>query len=295
MNYESIKSIPPYLDSSENFNSSDSLKIPNKFNTTKKLNSSTNISKNENRNRSSDKINYSNLTYKTLNTKPLNKSLKEQNPPLKNFYFSRMMSKKLLEEAGNESQFINARINNINEKNKQIREEPKITSNYTNVSHEYISKNDTVDTLFPKHKVLKTKFVDKHNTQKSDKYKKTSEDVLYNLLDSQYSVNSPSKKRIYQHELDILKMNEEIRNRLIMSTENPENTETQEKINNDFENAKSKDTINLSNIGDNTLDKFLEAFETYVSAKEASLFNSGIDDKIELILESTEDPRRMFR
>ena len=189
-------------------------------------------------------IGYSNMTYNSMYNKPLvvHQNLKkEQAPHLKNFYYTRMMSSKLLEEAKNESQFINTRISNINEKNRAeaSRERPKITANYPNISHDqfgttsnnYNSVNETVDNTIDKKNYLtqsQYRNVSKFLSNDSDRYKKTSENVLYNLLDSQFSVNSPSKKMIYQHELDKLKIYEDIRNRLqtansIEGNENIEN------------------------------------------------------------------------
>jgi len=306
------------------YTNNDSLKMLN----LSKKNNSGNLSKVDksdrisNTTKSLEKVGNSNTAYNSMYYKPSAQNasnLQKDNPNnLKNFYYTKMMSKKLLEEAKNENQFINTRISSINEKNKAIVEKPKITDNYTNISHEYpsnnyYSRNETVDTVprggqgqgqghgqghsygIGRNKRVSPNERDKHN-------KKSSENVLYNLLDSQFSVNSPSKKMVYQHELDKIKLNEEIRNRLQTAntyssdeegnTGNLGNTNT---VSNNLNNINEFKETNLSYMGDNAHDKFLEAFEFVIVSLEESLFNTSTEGQIEILLDNTEDPRRMFR
>jgi len=119
------------------------------------------------------------------------------------------------------------------------------------------------------------------------KDKKQSEGVLGDLLDSHFSVNSPSRKKIFQNEMDQIK-SDDFRQK-VMSKES-----YKDRIYID-EDHNTKVTINLSFVGESPQEKFVEALENIMVLLDPIFDRLTLGEKIEKFLENTNDSRRVIK
>jgi hypothetical protein len=109
---------------------------------------------------------------------------------------------------------------------------------------------------------------------------KTSKGVISNVIDSQFSVNSPSKLKLYREEINQVQ-NDDFRksadSRIYMNDNN------------------TKLTINLSYSGENPGEKFLDALEAVMAILDPIFERCQLDEKIERFIEIVDDHRRNIR
>jgi hypothetical protein len=122
-----------------------------------------------------------------------------------------------------------------------------------------------------------------------EKKLKSSRGVISGVVDSQFSVGSPSKLKLYNDELSQIR-NEEFKDKLSRSQLN--NT-SPDRIYVDENNTKL--TINLSYVGENPSDRYLEALESIMTILDPIFERCTLNEKIEKFLEITDDHRRTVR
>jgi hypothetical protein len=120
----------------------------------------------------------------------------------------------------------------------------------------------------------------------NDKKFKSSRGIISNVIDSQFSVNSPSQLKLYKDEMGQLK-NEEFRDRLSQSGGSPD------RIYMDDNNTRL--TINLSYVGENPSERYLEALESVMTTLDPIFDRLDLNDKINKFLEIADDHRRTVR
>lgn len=120
--------------------------------------------------------------------------------------------------------------------------------------------------------------------------KKTSQGILSDILDLQFSVNSPSQLKIFQNEEENQKTEEFKKN--IQTQNNFLNLENKDKI---YTDDNHKLTINLSYMGENPREKFLEALENVMTYLDPIFENLSIEERVEKFLISAEDSKRAVR
>ena len=142
--------------------------------------------------------------------------------------------------------------------------------------------------------------------------KKSSNGILYDVLDNKFSVNSPSRMKKFQEEVLHAKNQEYIKG--LQSKENEDiKKRTQVKSNNFnssnhfnqsiesknkiyIENEKNaKLTVNLSYFGEDPSERFIGALENILSLVDSNFENFSISQKIENFLKFLEDQRRSIR
>ena len=120
------------------------------------------------------------------------------------------------------------------------------------------------------------------------KEKKKSVGVLGDVLDAQFSINSPSRKKMIQNEMDQIR-SDEFRRKI-----NSNHEGNKDKIYNDDE-QNNKVTINLSFVGESPQEKFIEALENIMVLLDPIFDRLTLSDKIEKFLENTNDSRRVIK
>lgn len=109
---------------------------------------------------------------------------------------------------------------------------------------------------------------------------RTSKGVISNVIDSQFSVHSPSKLKLYREEVN-LNQNEDFRK------------SGDSKIYMDDNNTKL--TINLSYTGENPCEKYLDSLEAIMAILDPIFERCQINEKIERFMEIVDDHRRNIR
>jgi hypothetical protein len=138
---------------------------------------------------------------------------------------------------------------------------------------------------------------------------KDSKNILNNILDLQFSVNSPSKMKIYQNEINQMK-NDEFKSKMlnvkkIENKDDQNNSQTMYSIFNNKNENFSKDkiyvdddariTINLSYIGENPQERLIESLENVLTHLDPIFEKISPEEKLEKLLEVTDDARRGVR
>ena len=124
------------------------------------------------------------------------------------------------------------------------------------------------------------------NSHSNDR-KQQSQGVLSELLDSQFAINSPSKKKIFQNEMDLLK-SDEFRQQKLNKESNKDKIYLDEDPNN-------KNSINLSFVGESPHIKLIEALENIMILLDPIFDRLTLGEKIEKFLENTNDTRRVIK
>lgn len=128
-------------------------------------------------------------------------------------------------------------------------------------------------------KIDSKRFLEEYYNEPDNKLK-TSKGVISNVIDSQFSVNSPSRLKLYKDEMNQIK-NEEFRK------------SADDRIYMDDNNTKL--TINLSYSGENPAEKFLDALEAVMAILDPIFERCQINEKIERFIEIVDDHRRNIR
>lgn len=128
------------------------------------------------------------------------------------------------------------------------------------------------------------------NIKKSNEFnelnKVNSENILSDVFDSQFSINSPSNIKVYQNEIEQLQ-NEEFRNKFRQSQEN-------NKIYvEDDENAKVM--VNLSYVGENPQQVLIEAYENLLEYIDPVFENYEIDRKLDKLINVLDSDARSIK
>ena len=153
---------------------------------------------------------------------------------------------------------------------------------YINIySSDTLYSNET--NITNKGKLRDNKMVNSYSKEKKQK----SEGVLGDLLDSHFSINSPSRRKIFQSEMDQIK-SEEFRQK----KQNKDNHK--DKIYYD-EDPNAKVTINLSFVGESPQEKLVEALENIMVLLDPIFDRLTLGEKIEKFLENTNDTRRVIK
>lgn len=137
-----------------------------------------------------------------------------------------------------------------------------------------------------------------HDQDLFDKQMKNSQNILSDILDSQFSINSPSKMKIYQDEIDQMK-NEEFRHKMQSIHNKSDNNlyqsnEFKDKIYVD-DDQNTKVTINLSYVGENPYDRYVEALESLMALLDPIFERLTLYERVEKIIENLDDQRRSVR
>jgi hypothetical protein len=132
------------------------------------------------------------------------------------------------------------------------------------------------------------RYLDEFYNADLEKKLKSSRGVISGVVDSQFSVGSPSKLKLYNDELSQIK-NDEFKEKLSRSQLNT----SPDRIYVDENNTKL--TINLSYVGENPSDRFLEALESVMTILDPVFDRCTLNEKIEKFLEITDDHRRTVR
>lgn len=183
--------------------------------------------------------------------------------------------------------------------------------NLNNLSHSMNNKSNL--------KQLEESGLGSHN-------KKTSQGILSDLLDKQFSVNSPSQLKLFQSEVDHIK-NEEFKRNMTSGLLNIKggikdnreltspltksairdnkhgNIGTISNVNGEIQQDKiylddetnNKLTVNLSYLGENPQDRFIDGLENVLTYLDPIFDRMSLTERIEKFLESTEDPKRSIK
>jgi HEAT repeat protein len=119
--------------------------------------------------------------------------------------------------------------------------------------------------------------------------KKPSQNILSDILDLQFSVNSPSKMKVIQSEMNQQK-SEEFRQGQLKQQQKSK-FQSGDRIYVDDEQH-TKLTINLSYMGDNPHEKYIEALDAVMTCLDPVFEMLSLQERVEKFLEITEDQRR---
>jgi len=163
------------------------------------------------------------------------------------------------------------------------------------------SKNDTIDTLTKKRENYFKKREMKDKTD--NKNIKNSEEILFNVLDKNYSKTSLKTSQRKPTENTYAKTEECdcdcVTNNIIINTNESIVERNNYDGNNDNYNYNFNEFIskatNLSFVGENPHDKFIESFELIMISLDPIFYKLSLNEKVEKFLENTEDPRRLIR
>jgi hypothetical protein len=130
-----------------------------------------------------------------------------------------------------------------------------------------------------------------NNSTEVDKKLKSSRGIISNVVDSQFSPNSPSKLKLYHDEMSQMR-NEENTEKYNLNLSRNNSQEIKDKI---YVDDNTRLTINLSFVGENPSERYLDALEAVMSVLDPIFERCTLNEKIEKFLEISDDHRRAVR
>ncbi len=126
---------------------------------------------------------------------------------------------------------------------------------------------------------------------------KSSHGILSEILDHQFSINSPSKLKLFQNEMDTIK-NEEFKKGILNLASNPTSNANPTPTNKSIymENPhENKLTVNLTYNGPNPYERFVDSIENVMTYLDPIYESLSLNERIEKFLECCDDPKRGVR